>query len=344
MAADVEDLLGSQVDSPGYVDGVEYHLWQLEQTVATIDARGGCSFDLLVDLRQSVIDVFGLIRNESDSALEQWSRLQGPQLLSLATTSNGHTLDLAIPLFILAASVRLSPGTERAFSQSIGLDDFCTSNAPLLRSALQRHNRLFALGSIPPLQIPEIVFAIRLPLLCPRLLNTLALQQLPIRALALQQRFPVGPQATFEVHPDRIFRDSVSVLLGDPSVLRRGVASVSHADSSVSVEVDEWFEAIAASVNYNTEVTWFDDCGDASSHLYTALGRVMALSLIQNVSLRLALPVEFYADLLARPEPHGDLAQCIASIHSGFGDLIPLTELALVATPESLQYAITGGS
>ena len=272
-------------------------------------------------------------------AFEIWRRVQGGWFLG-RTWRGSPTSNELIPIIMLATNLNVARDQMANFVERTGFSQFCTVYEAEIRRALSAHAntrwnwRRFGVH-VTEAEVIADTFAADLSLYCPNILNTVALKK-----LAFAHRFhrvsyrSRGQGFDIRASRNRAFEDAIQDLSGGDNIdnLRRGVIRVRFRDEQGVGPgiIRDWFTEVAHQI-YNPQYALFQLREDEAPH-YTqisplvihqdnyrnwlrAVGRFMALAIIQGNPIGVTLPVMFFGKLIDAQVGLDDIASDEPMLH-----------------------------
>ena len=280
-----------------------------------------------------------------------WIQAGGPQML-LTAMDDDENLRL---LITTATNLNVAAGEELAFSRSIGFLQFCEINSNSIQRMLVSDRMGFstvlreaAAGSIE--SAIEMGFAANLHLYCPAVVATLEMREV-VLAHRLLRHFSIEADAESSgiaplVRRESVFNDSIRPLLDARDNVRMGVARVTFLDENGQGAgvVNDWLTETIAQA-FGAEEGLFEtseeapyflqvvDCGtDLDSgkvERFRAVGRLIALCLIEGRPLGVPLPILFTARLVGIPDSLDDIREDFPVMYNSLRAMVEMTAAEL---------------
>ena len=262
------------------------------------------------------------------SATEIWRTSNGPRLVAMASTSMSKRPHLVVPLMMLVTGIGLPRADVPAFAHTQGIVSFCQSFGDDIRKALIRDHKTYHYirKHIDPLTISAsqqrfaslTTFAADFPLFCSDLFSTSLESRLVVQVQRhFRNRLVAEVYGAARLKLERVDRrkpfsssrsklNSISAHLGLATVtfqdeVGQGVGVIRDWFASAASEVFDvdngFFELSEAGNYYRINTT---DGAYEPKHVLTAIGSLIALSIVEEIPLGVNLPVflfDFFADI-----------------------------------------------
>ena len=278
--------------------------------------------------------------------MKLWQDVRGKALVGAARNTDLSDLDVSV--IMLTTSMRVPMGDESIFGQASGISSFCADRAERIRDSLAE---AFS-SNWDNFKYQELFSWNRLQLYCPDLFDTpqmrfIALNQ-RIQAFSLNVEF--RSLSMNRIKRVSAFNTAVGVLMSSkPETLRRGIGSIRFEgeDASGPGVIREWFTEASNQI-FDPSQGLFTIRPDYAPHYieirprytvisapllrkYRAVGRFLAVAVVQKQTLGVNLPVSFFARLIDQPLVLSDIEKDDPYLFSSYSDLIRMTAEELEA-------------
>ena len=317
-AADVPRLFGPSASADASGD----RLASLMEVV-----RAGEPEALCASIREIPNMVRGAVAGFAGAALPPaayWDRIRGSRFLAMPTYTSSCQAELIKQALVLAGSLA-APADE--------VSDFCVQHATAIRRLFERdHSFQAGIGEFSQIRVETVR-------VCPSLVDTEAhTGALNAWISGLRFRFPRVNPIQLSVSRAQTWTDSLGFLNGAREGFMSGLPRVFFIGERGCDEGGlgrDWLSAItrlafsagstdpAGGLFSTRPVTDFVDINmakpftSATRSNYHAIGRLLALSVIQRLPLGVPLPRMFFSRLLDLPVTLGDVLQDDPIMHQG---------------------------
>ena len=196
-------------------------------------------------------------------------------------------------------------------------------------------------------------FASVLPWVCPNILSTPRLMRIAFahRSLAIRVAVPYRVEQIFmQAYRSSVWLESLPVLLGPSERLQRGIAdfrfSGERATDGRSV-LWEWFSEMTRAMSdpsiglftpHGSQIAVADKTSANWERKFLALGRFLALAVLHENPVGVALPITFFARLINQRLTLDDIREEDPELHSELSRLLTAPEAEL----ENFRFTIQG--
>ena len=263
--------------------------------------------------RRLIENVMAIVIRESSgmTAIEVWRSLGASSLMDQRVSNEA----MSILILTLGTNLNVAEGQESQFANESGLLRFCVINEEILQRAIAQRFMSQQQGN-PSSRLNT--FAANLPLYCPNVLNSVQLRTIALvhRLRRLSDR--QAPALSIRTNRPRAFEEALPYLSGSAENirnLRTGVGRVVfNGEAGIGPGIiRDWFTEVANQI-YNPAYALFQ-IREADEPPYTelcplavhqenfrvwlrAVGRFMALAIVQGNPIGVGFPVMFFAKLL----------------------------------------------